>query len=94
MTDPRPGPPGAPQPDADPAAAFEAVDAVHAGAGPDGVRTPQDGAVRAAPTTSDAGVDQALAQLRAAVDSPLEHQVEAYVGAHRALQDRLADLDG
>lgn len=50
--------------------------------------------VRPAPTTSDARVDRALADLRAVVDGPVEQQVEAYVGAHRTLQDRLADLDG
>lgn len=46
------------------------------------------------PHTGDEALDAALAQLAAAHDRPLERQVETYVGVHRALQDRLADLDG
>ena len=46
------------------------------------------------PHTGDEALDAALAELVAAGEHPLERQVEAYVGVHRALQDRLADLDG
>lgn len=46
------------------------------------------------PQTGDAVVDATLIELTAAADKPVADQVEAYVGAHRTLQDRLADLDG
>jgi hypothetical protein len=39
-------------------------------------------------------VDAALEELLGVTSRPLEEQVEQYVGAHRRLQDRLADLDG
>ena len=46
------------------------------------------------PQTGDQRVDEALEPL-ADVDSlPPGEQVEVYVGVHRALQDRLADLEG
>jgi hypothetical protein len=47
-----------------------------------------------APQTGDAGVDEAVARLREAVSGPLEGQVAAYDAVHRALQDRLADVEG
>lgn len=46
------------------------------------------------PLTGDHTVDVAMQALTEANQSPVDEQVEAYVGAHRALQDRLADLDG
>jgi hypothetical protein len=39
-------------------------------------------------------VDAALEELVDVTSRPLEEQVEVYVGVHRRLQDRLADLDG
>jgi hypothetical protein len=48
----------------------------------------------ALPATGDVQVDEALERLHAAQDLPLADQVEAYTGTHRALQDRLADLEG
>ncbi|HET8616778.1 MAG TPA: hypothetical protein VFL94_14745 [Actinomycetales bacterium] len=51
-------------------------------------------AVPALPRTGDAQVDGALERLADVTTRPLEEQVEVYVGAHRRLQDRLADLDG
>lgn len=47
-----------------------------------------------APRTGDPGVDAAAAALREAVAGPLDGQVAAYDSAHRALQDRLADVEG
>ena len=44
--------------------------------------------------TGDPTVDAAMRALTEASGSPVDEQVEAYVGAHRALQDRLADLNG
>lgn len=49
--------------------------------------------VSAPPATDDQRVDAALAELAAAVQAPVADQVAAYVGAHRALHERLADLD-
>lgn len=46
------------------------------------------------PQTGDAGVDDAVALLRDAVAGPLDGQVAAYDAVHRALQDRLADVEG
>ena len=68
----------------------------------DGVLDDADGAddaedladVPEAPQTGDAGVDEAVARLREAVTGPLEGQVAAYDAVHRALQDRLADVEG
>jgi hypothetical protein len=45
------------------------------------------------PQTGDRQVDEALEPLAQAHALPLAEQVEIYVGAHRALQDRLAGLD-
>lgn len=47
-----------------------------------------------APRTGDAGVDEAVARLRESVAGPLDGQVAAYDAVHRALQDRLADVEG
>ena len=47
-----------------------------------------------APQTGDAGVDAAVADLVAAVGGPLDGEVAAYDRVHRALQDRLADVEG
>ena len=46
------------------------------------------------PHTGDALVDGAIEDLLTVMSRPLEEQVEVYVGVHRKLQDRLADLDG
>jgi hypothetical protein len=46
------------------------------------------------PRTGDPAVDEALASLVDLPAAPVADQVEIYVGVHRALQDRLADLDG
>ena len=46
------------------------------------------------PQTGDEALDAALAELARAADLPLEAQVQTYVGVHRALQSRLADLEG
>ena len=46
------------------------------------------------PPTGDDTVDAAMAELTNATTAPVADQVEAYVGAHRSMQDRLADLDG
>lgn len=46
------------------------------------------------PYTGDAQVDRALEELADVTSRPLDEQVELYVGAHRRLQDRLADLEG
>ncbi len=45
------------------------------------------------PQTGDRAVDEALEQLVAVQHLPPAEQVETYVGTHRALQDRLADLE-
>ena len=51
--------------------------------------------VEAAPPTGDAQVDAALARLHDSDESgSLDEQAEAREAAHRALQDRLADLGG
>lgn len=59
---------------------------------PDDAAAPQ--VVPAPPVTADDRVDAALAELAGAVRAPVSDQVEAYAGAHRALDERLADLDG
>ncbi|WP_157371567.1 hypothetical protein [Angustibacter sp. Root456] len=46
------------------------------------------------PQTGDQRVDEALEPLAGVRDLPPAEQVEVYVGVHRALQDRLADLEG
>jgi hypothetical protein len=46
------------------------------------------------PRTGDQQVDEALEPLGDVHDLPPSEQVEVYVGVHRALQDRLADLEG
>jgi hypothetical protein len=46
------------------------------------------------PYTGDAQVDRSLEGLAGVTSRPLDEQVERYVGVHRRLQDRLADLDG
>jgi hypothetical protein len=46
------------------------------------------------PHTGDPQVDAALEDLLTVRSRPLEEQVEVYVGVHRKLHDRLADLDG
>ncbi|GAA4353336.1 hypothetical protein [Angustibacter luteus] len=45
------------------------------------------------PHTGDEQVDQALERLVAVPELPSAEQVEVYVGVHRDLQDRLADLE-
>ncbi len=52
-------------------------------------------AVEPPPGTGDAQVDAALERLRDSAESgSLDEQAEAGEAAHRALQDRLADLGG
>ncbi len=51
-------------------------------------------AVPAPPVTGDSAVDDVVAGLADAVQGPPEEQVAAFDAAHRALQDRLADVDG
>ena len=47
------------------------------------------------PSTGDPVLDEALRELaRATERDSLEQQVSAFDGVHRALQDRLADLQG
>lgn len=46
------------------------------------------------PVTGDAVLDEATGRVAEAAVLPLEAQVEAYEHAHRALQDRLADVEG
>ncbi|WP_426566680.1 hypothetical protein ACPPVT_09160 [Angustibacter sp. McL0619] len=46
------------------------------------------------PHTGDDQVDEALERLLVVPDLPPADQVEVYVGVHRNLQDRLADLEG
>ncbi|MGN6301518.1 MAG: hypothetical protein ACTHN8_10560 [Angustibacter sp.] len=46
------------------------------------------------PQTGDERVDEALEPLGGVGELPAAEQVEVYVGVHRALQDRLADLEG
>ena len=57
--------------------------------------TPDSGAVEAVTPTGDPEVDAALQRLHDTVESgSLDEQAEAGEVAHRALQDRLADLGG
>ncbi len=57
--------------------------------------TPHSGEVEAVPETGDAQVDAALQRLHDRAQSgSLDEQAEAGEAAHRALQDRLADLGG
>ncbi len=44
--------------------------------------------------TGDPAVDAATTDLARAAAGPLEARVDAFDAAHRALQDRLADVDG
>ena len=46
------------------------------------------------PATGDPSVDQATAEVAATFGEPLETRLAAYERAHRALQDRLADVEG
>ena len=46
------------------------------------------------PQTGDDAVDAVLHEVAAAAGAPLDEQVAAFDRAHRALQDRLADVDG
>ena len=48
-------------------------------------------APEAPPRTGDAAVDAALSAAAAVHDARPVDQLDAYVGTHRALQDRLAD---
>lgn len=69
----------------------EPVDAAEAPATDD---PPPPREVPEPPVTGDAVLDEATARLAEAAVLPLEAQVEAYEHAHRALQDRLADVEG
>jgi hypothetical protein len=69
----------------------ESVDAVEAPATDDPPPRPD---VPEPPVTGDAVLDEATGRLAEAAALPLEAQVEAYEHAHRALQDRLADVEG
>ena len=55
----------------------------------DSSQTPES--VGAPPRTGDPAVDAALVAAAAVQDSHPADQLDAYVGTHRALQDRLAD---
>lgn len=46
------------------------------------------------PQTGDRDVDEALEPLQSVLGLPVPEQVDIYAAVHRALQDRLADLDG
>ncbi len=46
------------------------------------------------PHTGDEALDAALVELANVAGLPLDAQVQTYVGVHRALQARLADLEG
>jgi hypothetical protein len=45
------------------------------------------------PVTGDPIVDEAAQRVGAAVQEPLDTQVAVYDAVHRALQDRLADVE-
>jgi len=45
------------------------------------------------PQTGDPVVDEAVVRVAAAVQLPLDDQVGVYDAVHRALQDRLADVE-
>jgi hypothetical protein len=45
------------------------------------------------PVTGDPAVDDAVARVAEAARQPLDHQVGVYDAVHRALQDRLADVE-
>ena len=64
------------------------------GSGPDGAHGTAAASDAALPSTGDRSVDEALESLSGVLDRPLAEQVDVYAGAHRQLQDRLADLDG
>jgi hypothetical protein len=57
-------------------------------------RDQPDGDVPSLPRTGDQQVDEAIEPLADVHDLAPAEQVEVYVGVHRALQDRLADLEG
>lgn len=85
-------------------------DVIDDGTAPDDGGAPGDEAapdeVPEPPQTGDAGVDAAVrelaevvrgrleGQLEGQLDGPLDGQVAAYEQVHRALQDRLADVEG
>jgi hypothetical protein len=46
------------------------------------------------PQTGDLGVDEALGRLAGITAATLEEQLPVLESVHRALQDRLADVDG
>jgi len=46
------------------------------------------------PATGDDAVDEAVATLRDVSAVPVDEQPAIYDAVHRALQDRLADVDG
>lgn len=50
-------------------------------------------AVPEPPVTGDPAVDGAIGRVTEAAGQPLDVQVLAYDAAHRALQDRLADVE-
>jgi hypothetical protein len=55
---------------------------------------PLEPAVATAAGTGDPGVDAVVAQLAEAGEGTLEERLLAFEAAHRALQDRLADVEG
>jgi hypothetical protein len=64
----------------------------------DGARPPSSGSAddgqrmgAGPPRTGDAAVDAALSTAAAVQNADPADQLDAYVGTHRALQDRLAD---
>ncbi len=46
------------------------------------------------PVTGDAKVDEAITRLGERAGEPLDAQLAEFESAHRALQDRLADVEG
>jgi hypothetical protein len=60
-------------------------------AGTESVRDARDRMGAGPPRTGDPAVDAALVTAAAVQDADPADQLEAYVGTHRALQDRLAD---
>jgi hypothetical protein len=55
---------------------------------------PQPAAVPEPPVTGDAAVDEAVAAVDGVLTLPADEQPPVYEAVHRALQDRLADVEG
>jgi hypothetical protein len=55
---------------------------------------PQHAAAPEPPVTGDVAVDEAVAAVEGVLSLPVDEQPPVYEGVHRALQDRLADVEG